>query len=63
MARGDEKRNRLKSNSESARMYILGKMTHISVLNYEMGILINVLKWLAETAITYSLGQHSRHVC
>lgn len=28
-----------------------------------MEILINNLKWLAGTAITYSFGQHSRHVC
>lgn len=41
----------------------LGKWLRISVLNYEMEILINNLKWLAGTAITYSFGQHSRHVC
>lgn len=41
----------------------LGKWLRISVLNYEMEILINNLKWLAGTAITHSFGQHSRHVC
>lgn len=35
----------------------------ISFLNDEMEILINNLKWLIETVITYACGLHARHVC